>query len=203
MYFENLHPEKKIRSNPPRKRISDLASLPKPNYDVFDHSIFRDGTGLVRGTHRIFTTRGCPAKCTFCDWGVFGQRVTFQNIPKIVEEMQRRVDQYGTTNFVIADDVFTVNKRHVDAFKGQGNRVLSLVGYLNEDWLEENGGELVIYNSSDDVEGTKVLPKKNTLVVFLSEQFPHEVLPATRTRHSIAGWFRVNGSVNDNIDPPH
>ncbi|QGX61653.1 2OG-Fe(II) oxygenase [Alteromonas mediterranea] len=93
-------------------------------------------------------------------------------------------------------------KRHVDAFKGQGNRVLSLVGYLNEDWLEEHGGELVIYNSSDDVEGTKVLPKKNTLVVFLSEQFPHEVLPATRTRHSIAGWFRVNGSVNDNIDPP-
>ena len=113
-YFDKV--EKKIRSNPPRKRITDLASLPKPNYDVFDHSIFKDGTGLIRGTHRIFTTRGCPAKCTFCDWGVFGQRVTFQNIPKIVEEMQRRVDQYGTTNFVIADDVFTVNKRHVDAF---------------------------------------------------------------------------------------
>jgi len=113
-YFDKV--EKKIRSNPPRKRIADLASLPKPNYDVFDHSIFVDGKGLIRGTHRIFTTRGCPAKCTFCDWGVFGQRVTFQNIPKIVEEMQRRVDQYGTTNFFIADDVFTVNKKHVDAF---------------------------------------------------------------------------------------
>ncbi|MDP7196664.1 MAG: radical SAM protein [SAR202 cluster bacterium] len=113
-YFDKV--EKKIRSNPPRKRIADLASLPKPNYDVFDHSIFVDGKGLIRGTHRIFTTRGCPAKCTFCDWGVFGQRVTFQNIPKIVEEMQRRVDQYGTTNFYIADDVFTVNKKHVDAF---------------------------------------------------------------------------------------
>ena len=113
-YFDKV--EKRIRSNPPRKRIADLASLPKPNYDVFDHSIFADGKGLVRGTHRIFTTRGCPAKCTFCDWGVFGQRVTFQNIPKIVEEMQRRVDLYGTTNFFIADDVFTVNKKHVDAF---------------------------------------------------------------------------------------
>ena len=30
--------------------------------------------------------------------------------------MQRRVDMYGTTNFKIADDVFTVNKKHVDAF---------------------------------------------------------------------------------------
>ena len=113
-YFDKV--EQKIRSNPPRKRITDLASLPKPNYDLFDHSLFTDAKGLIRGTHRIFTTRGCPAKCTFCDWGVFGQRVTFQNMRLIVEEIQRRVDQYGTTNFFIADDVFTVNKKHVSEF---------------------------------------------------------------------------------------
>lgn len=33
-----------------------------------------------------------------------------------------------------------------------------------------------------------------TLVVFLSEEFEHEVLPAKRDRYSIAGWFRVNPS---------
>jgi len=27
-------------------------------------------------------------------------------------------------------------------------------------------------------------------VIFLSERFPHEVLPAKKKRHSIAGWFR-------------
>lgn len=93
-------------------------------------------------------------------------------------------------------------KRHVDAFKGQGNRVLSLVAYLNDDWTSEDGGELVLYADESDLIGTRVLPTKGTFVVFLSKQFPHEVLPAARSRHSVAGWFRVNGSVNDAIDPP-
>ncbi|MDW5286739.1 2OG-Fe(II) oxygenase [Alteromonas macleodii] len=93
-------------------------------------------------------------------------------------------------------------KRHVDAFKGQGNRVLSLVAYLNDDWTSEDRGELVLYADESDLIGTRVLPMKGTFVVFLSEQFPHEVLPAARSRHSVAGWFRVNGSVNDAIDPP-
>ena len=113
-YFDTV--EKKIKSTPARKRIADLGSLPKPNYNVFDHSMFSDEDGMIRGTNRIFTSRGCPATCTFCDWGVFGQRVTFQNIPKIIAEMQRRVNMYGTTNFKLADDVFTVNKKHVEAF---------------------------------------------------------------------------------------
>jgi len=34
----------------------------------------------------------------------------------------------------------------------------------------------------------------NRLVIFLSEEFPHEVLPANTHRYSIAGWFRVNNS---------
>lgn len=93
-------------------------------------------------------------------------------------------------------------KRHVDAFRGQGNRVLSLVAYLNDSWKETDGGELVLYFDENDQTGTKVLPAKGTFVVFLSEAFPHEVLPAVRTRHSVAGWFRVNGTVNDSIDPP-
>ena len=37
-----------------------------------------------------------------------------------------------------------------------------------------------------------VLPELGTLVIFLSEDIPHEVLPAMRDRYSIAGWFRVN-----------
>jgi SM-20-related protein len=93
-------------------------------------------------------------------------------------------------------------KRHVDAFKGQSNRVLSLVAYLNDQWLESDGGELVLYTSEEDKTGIKVRPEKGTFVIFLSEQFPHEVLTSKRQRHSVAGWFRVNGSINDQIDPP-
>jgi SM-20-related protein len=38
-----------------------------------------------------------------------------------------------------------------------------------------------------------VMPAHNRLVLFLSERFPHEVMPTNRPRHSIAGWFRIKG----------
>lgn len=99
-------------------------------------------------------------------------------------------------------------KKHKDAFKGEGNRVLSVVVYLNQQWSAADGGELVIYNNqlpdSSLIDNTKttVIPGFGTIVVFLSEEFPHEVLPANRDRYSIAGWFRLNTSIANNIDPP-
>lgn len=86
-------------------------------------------------------------------------------------------------------------KIHVDAFADQynsrGNRKLSSVLYLNEDWQPEDGGELVIYAPDSGVELTRVLPQLGTQVLFLSEEFPHEVLPARRDRYSLTGWFRT------------
>jgi SM-20-related protein len=51
-------------------------------------------------------------------------------------------------------------------------------------------------------EGLAFQPQGGTLAVFLSEEFPHEVLAANRTRYSIAGWFRVNTTTGDRLDPP-
>lgn len=93
-------------------------------------------------------------------------------------------------------------KRHLDAFKGQANRVLSVVVYLNRGWQPHEGGELVLYLNDEDQQGIKVTPTFGTVAVFLSEEFPHEVLPATRDRFSIAGWFRVNTSTAERVDPP-
>lgn len=84
-------------------------------------------------------------------------------------------------------------KRHMDSFKGARNRVLSTVFYLNEDWKESDGGALAIFDREDSEDAVElVLPELGTLVIFLSEDIPHEVLPAMRDRYSIAGWFRVN-----------
>ncbi|MDZ7925326.1 MAG: 2OG-Fe(II) oxygenase [Marinagarivorans sp.] len=98
-------------------------------------------------------------------------------------------------------------KKHVDAFKGQANRVVSVVVYLNPVWLPDDGGELAIYADdtgpeSQAVPVLKVTPNFATVVAFLSEQVPHEVLPAMRDRYSIAGWFRVNTSTANRVDPP-
>ncbi len=79
-------------------------------------------------------------------------------------------------------------KKHLDRHQSQSSRKLSLVLYLNENWQKEDGGQLVIYNQASD-ELTRVNPEGGTLVLFLSEDFPHEVLPAKRERRSLTGWF--------------
>lgn len=94
-------------------------------------------------------------------------------------------------------------KTHQDAFKGQANRVLSVVLYLNEEWGEDDGGEMVLYSETVPNEILdSVKPEAGTFVAFLSEDFPHEVLAAKRDRYSIAGWYRVNTSRGNRIDPP-
>ncbi len=85
-------------------------------------------------------------------------------------------------------------QRHRDAFAADGysNRIVSLVLYLNETWSDTAGGELVVYgDSKGDAEPLKRLaPLPGRLVLFLSADLPHEVLPAQQNRYSLAAWFR-------------
>lgn len=84
---------------------------------------------------------------------------------------------YGEGNFYA---------RHVDNPKGQDSRVFSCVFYLNTDWTDSDGGELVIYTG---VNQHTLLPSANRMVIFDSN-IAHEVKPAKRTRYSIAAWLR-------------
>jgi SM-20-related protein len=83
-------------------------------------------------------------------------------------------------------------QRHLDAFKGKSNRVLSTLLYLNKEWQESDAGELLLYGDNDTIIET-VIPSYGKVVVFLSDRFPHEVLKANRDRYSIAGWFYIRG----------
>lgn len=83
-------------------------------------------------------------------------------------------------------------RKHLDAFRGQSNRRLSTIYYLNDHWQPGDGGELVVYqrHNAEQV-AERVLPFGNRLVVFFSEEFEHEVLVANRDRCALTGWFRV------------
>lgn len=84
-------------------------------------------------------------------------------------------------------------KRHLDSFQGRASRVVSLVLYLNEAWHATDGGALQIFNRESPSEiCATVLPEGGRLAVFMSEEIPHEVLTAQRTRHSLACWFRCD-----------
>ncbi len=83
-------------------------------------------------------------------------------------------------------------KRHLDQFHAVPHRIVTLILYLNESWTEADGGQLRMYfpqeDGSERVED--VLPLGGRLVVFLSEEIPHEVLPTHKERISITGWLR-------------
>ena len=83
-------------------------------------------------------------------------------------------------------------KKHVDQFRGSSLREVTVILYLNDDWQEKDGGELLMYNDmGNDQVFKKILPIGGQLVVFLSSEFPHEVLSAHRQRISITGWFKT------------
>ncbi|MDD1016298.1 2OG-Fe(II) oxygenase [Pseudomonas rubra] len=83
-------------------------------------------------------------------------------------------------------------RKHVDRFRDDDRRTVSAVIYLNQDWQPAHGGQLRM-TLRGDVEHD-VQPIGGCLVVFLSGEFPHEVLPAYRDRLSLTGWFRRRGN---------
>jgi SM-20-related protein len=83
-------------------------------------------------------------------------------------------------------------KRHLDQFHAVPHRIVTVILYLNDSWTEADGGQLRMYFPQED--GSErledVLPVGGRLVVFLSEEIPHEVLPTLKERISITGWLR-------------
>ena len=89
----------------------------------------------------------------------------------------------------------SVYQKHLDQFsQGEGvqARQLSSVLYLNNHWLVVDGGALRLHLNENEF--LDISPTAGKLVLFLSSQFWHEVLPATRPRISLTGWFRTRAN---------
>jgi SM-20-related protein len=69
-----------------------------------------------------------------------------------------------------------------------GERVISFVLYLNENWQPGHGGELCL--RIPEKPEICIEPRWGHLILFRSDTVPHAVLPATQERWSLTGWFR-------------
>ena len=113
---------------------------------------------------------------------------------KVTEQLQSAINErfyLGLFEFEVHFALYAPNafyKRHLDQHKNQDSRVVTLISYLNENWEDDDGGELKIYLKNN--KSLSVQPKAGTLVCFMSAEFEHEVLPAKRERASLTGWFR-------------
>ena len=82
-------------------------------------------------------------------------------------------------------------RSHIDNFRGTSARLVTTLLYLNDSWQTQDGGQLRLYtNGTNQGESVDIEPQGGTVVLFLSERFWHEVLPAKRERVSLTGWLR-------------
>ncbi len=113
-----------VNINPKINMIANLDSIPLPAYHLMDLEKYF-GLDASHGTrHRtrfcpIITSRGCPAKCTFCSaHKVWGNKYRMRSVENVLEEMRLLKYKYGVEEIMFEDDNVTANpKRAKELFK--------------------------------------------------------------------------------------
>lgn len=87
-------------------------------------------------------------------------------------------------------------QKHLDRFRSDDVRTVSMVLYQNEGWKKGDGGELRIHRAEGLIPALiDIEPLGGRLVCFLSAEVLHEVLVTQELRSSFAGWWKRRASV--------
>jgi len=115
-YKEN----EQVKIIPKTKFIEDLDSLPFParhllnmeGYFGLKHS---HGTRKKKRFSPIVTSRGCPAKCTFCSaYRVWGRKFRYRSPENVIAEMKEIKEKYGIEEIMFEDDNATLNVQRAE-----------------------------------------------------------------------------------------
>jgi radical SAM superfamily enzyme YgiQ (UPF0313 family) len=126
--------DKQVQSNPPAPLLNNLDQLiPELAWDLLPMDKYRAHNwhcfgGLERAPYgSIYTTLGCPFHCSFCCIQApfkSGEKVLgfkeavntyrFWSPEAVVAQIDTLVNDYGVRNIKIADEMFVLNRRHID-----------------------------------------------------------------------------------------
>jgi radical SAM superfamily enzyme YgiQ (UPF0313 family) len=108
-------PNGSITSGPPARAIAELDSLPLPQtaQDLY-HPGWYDPAGREVVPGGILTSRGCPARCTFCANYVTGRSFRHRSAENVVAELNQYHARTGATFFPCWDDALTANLKRLD-----------------------------------------------------------------------------------------
>ena len=96
----------------PRQWIENLDELPFPARHLFPISRYR----TLSTDCGLISSRGCPFNCIFClGPKMVGKKGRFRNPKLIVDEIEELLE-YGFQTINVADDLFTINRKHLYAF---------------------------------------------------------------------------------------
>ncbi|MFC1462383.1 B12-binding domain-containing radical SAM protein [Verrucomicrobiota bacterium] len=102
-----------IVHGPPNALIEDMDSLPMPSRHLLDQG--RYSSVLARGKlmTTVMSSRGCPARCIFCDRPHLGKAFRARSAGNVAAELEQCVEKYGIDEFFFYDDTFTIDKQRV------------------------------------------------------------------------------------------
>ena len=93
--------------------IQNLDELPFADYDAVDinkyYSVLAEDTPSVT----LFTSRGCPFSCSYCDRPALGKGFRPQSANRVVNEMES-VEKRGAKEIFFYDDTFSVSMKRVN-----------------------------------------------------------------------------------------
>lgn len=95
-----------------RALIADVDTLPWPDRESVPLSLYK-ATGHIGVTPHVanmITSRGCPARCTFCEsFLTMGYRFREHSPGYVVAEIRMLKERWGVRQVVFNDDTFTMN----------------------------------------------------------------------------------------------
>ena len=92
--------------------VEDLDSLPFPARHLTKYKKYNSILAKSNVVTTMFTSRGCPYKCSFCDRPALRPNFRFRSALSVVDELEECV-KLGINEFIFYDDTFTVNRKRV------------------------------------------------------------------------------------------
>ncbi len=96
-------------SQPPL--IKDLNRIPFPAWDMLPFN--RYAAMNKERLFYIFTSRGCPFRCVFCQKELTGRGFRTRSVENILDELQEIHDTFEPGNVLFIDELFTCQKKRV------------------------------------------------------------------------------------------
>lgn len=101
-----------IVNNPIEGLIDNLDEIPFPDRKLLPIEKYNSILSGGRVVTTMFTSRGCPFRCSFCDRPHLGKKFRARGAKNVVDEMEECL-KLGIEEILIYDDTFTVNKQRV------------------------------------------------------------------------------------------
>jgi len=92
--------------------IKNLDNLPFPARHLVPYKKYFWSLSPLAPITTMFTSRGCPYKCLFCDRPQFGKNFRARSAKNVVDEMEK-CQKMGIKEIFIYDDTFGVNRQRV------------------------------------------------------------------------------------------